>query len=101
MPPLLHRRVRAKGFAPAHVAEVGVFLPEDSNVYGWITSGVRATLVEADPLTVDKIRAIPTGPQGPFARDVPTTAVVIEKAEVLAPAAAPAEAAATPTPPAG
>jgi FkbM family methyltransferase len=57
MPPLLHRRVRAKGFAPAHVAEVGVFLPEDSNVYGWITAGVRATLVEADPLTVDKIRA--------------------------------------------
>jgi FkbM family methyltransferase len=38
------------------VAEVGVFLPEDSNVLGWILSGVRATLVEADPVTVARIR---------------------------------------------
>jgi cyclophilin family peptidyl-prolyl cis-trans isomerase len=44
--------------------------------------------------TVDKIRAIETGPQGPFARDVPKTPVVIESAEVLAaaPVAAPDEA---------
>ncbi len=61
-------------------------------VFGKVVEGME---------TVDKIRAIPTGPQGPFARDVPTTAIVIEKAEVLAPAAAPAEAVATPTPPAG
>ncbi len=41
---------------------------------------------------VDRIRATPTGPQGPFAKDVPVTAVVIERAEVVAaPAAAPAE----------
>lgn len=33
---------------------------------------------------VDKIRAIPTGGQGPFHSDVPTQAVVIERAEVLA-----------------
>ncbi|HEU4663885.1 MAG TPA: peptidylprolyl isomerase [Dokdonella sp.] len=32
---------------------------------------------------VDKIRATPTGAQGPFRSDVPTTAVVIEKVSVL------------------
>ena len=57
MPPLLHRRVQAKGFVPAHVGEVGVHLPAQSNVYAWITSGVRATLVEADPVTVREIHA--------------------------------------------
>ena len=43
---------------------------------------------------VDKIRAIPTGGQGPFHSDVPTQPIVIERAEVLAatPAAAPAAA---------
>jgi peptidyl-prolyl cis-trans isomerase A (cyclophilin A) len=54
---------------------------------------------------VDKIRAVETGPQGPFARDVPKTAIVIESAEILPPAAAaaPAEAApaAVPETPAG
>jgi peptidyl-prolyl cis-trans isomerase A (cyclophilin A)/peptidyl-prolyl cis-trans isomerase B (cyclophilin B) len=33
--------------------------------------------------TVDKIKAIPTGPQGPFQGDVPQTPVVIEKASVV------------------
>lgn len=32
---------------------------------------------------VDKIRAVPTGPQGPFRSDVPTTPVVIEQATLL------------------
>ncbi len=43
---------------------------------------------------VDKIRAIPTGGQGPFHSDVPPQPIVIERAEVLAatPAAAPAAA---------
>ena len=43
---------------------------------------------------VDKIRAIPTGGQGPFRSDVPTQAVVIERTEVIeapAPPAAEAE----------
>lgn len=57
MPAQLHRRVQAKGFTPTHVGEVGVHLPTDSNVYEWITAGVRATLVEADPLTVQQIHA--------------------------------------------
>lgn len=42
---------------------------------------------------VDRIRAIPTGGQGPFRTDVPTQAVVIERAEVLEPAVAPADSA--------
>lgn len=32
---------------------------------------------------IDKIRAVPTGGQGPFRTDVPTQAVVIERAELL------------------
>ena len=32
---------------------------------------------------VDKIKAVPTGPQGPFKSDVPTTPVVIEKISVI------------------
>ena len=32
---------------------------------------------------VDKIKAVPTGPQGPFKSDVPTTPVVIEKISVV------------------
>lgn len=47
---------------------------------------------------IDKIRAIPTGGQGPFRTDVPTQTVVIERAEVLA---APAAAEAAPDAPAG
>ena len=52
---------------------------------------------------VDKIRAVETGPQVPFARDVPKTAIVIESAEILpaAAAAAPAEAAPAATPETG
>ena len=47
---------------------------------------------------VDRIRAVPTAAQGPFAKDVPMQAVVIERAEILA---APAEPAAAEAPAAG
>ena len=59
----------------------------DQNAFTW-GYAVFGKVVEGME-TVDKIRALETGPQGPFARDVPKTAAVIEKAEVL-PAAAPA-----------
>lgn len=39
-----------------HVCEVGVYLPETSNIINFIRDGVRATLVEADPETVEKIK---------------------------------------------
>ena len=45
---------------------------------------------------VDRIRAIPTGAQGPFRTDVPTQPVVIERAEVLSAPTAPAVTAAPP-----
>lgn len=51
----IYRRLSAKGFWPAHVAEVGVYRPEFSNVYDYIVRGVRCTLVEPDP---DCARAI-------------------------------------------
>lgn len=43
-------------------------------VFGKVVSGLDV---------VDKIKAVQTGAQGPFRSDVPATAVVIEKAEVV------------------
>ena len=43
-------------------------------VFGQVVSGMDV---------VDKIKAVPTGPKGPFRSDVPTTDVVIEKVEIL------------------
>ena len=43
-------------------------------VFGKVTAGLDV---------VDKIRALPTGAQGPFRSDVPTTPVIIEKVTVL------------------
>jgi peptidyl-prolyl cis-trans isomerase A (cyclophilin A) len=72
----------------------------DQNGFTW-GYAVFAKVVEGMD-TVDKIRAIETGPQGPFARDVPKTAVVIESVEVLpAAAAAPAATDAAAPPKAG
>lgn len=49
MPPLLFSKVQSAGLPVTHACEVGVYLPEQSNVLGWIESGVRTTLVECDP----------------------------------------------------
>lgn len=43
-------------------------------VFGKVTSGADI---------IDKIKAVPTGAQGPFKSDVPTTPVVIEKVSVI------------------
>lgn len=43
-------------------------------VFGKVTAGLDV---------VDKIKAVPTGPQGPFRSDVPTAAVVIEKVTLV------------------
>lgn len=53
---LIYRRLSRKGFKPAHVAEVGVYLPETSNILDYIRQGIRATLVEADPRCAEAIR---------------------------------------------
>jgi len=39
---------------PLHVCEVGVYVPDTSNVLGFIRDGVRTTLVEADPQIVEQ-----------------------------------------------
>jgi len=73
----------------------------DQNSFTW-GYAVFGKVVEGME-TVDKIRAVETGPQGPFAQDVPKVAVVIERAEVLsaAPAAATPPPATPPAAPAG
>lgn len=43
-------------------------------VFGKVIAGLEV---------VDKIKAVPTGPQGPFRSDVPTTAIVIEKVSLV------------------
>lgn len=53
----LYKKLRAKGFRPAHVAEVGVYMPETSNVYDYIEAGIRTTLVEPDPASIRRIEA--------------------------------------------
>jgi FkbM family methyltransferase len=52
---LIYTRLKKRGIHFKHVCEVGVYLPETSNVIDFIKEGVRATLVEADPDTVKKI----------------------------------------------
>ena len=54
---LLYRRVNAKGFRPSHVAEVGVWHPNTSNIYQFINDGVRTTLVEPDPKSIALIKS--------------------------------------------
>ncbi|MFM8179291.1 MAG: FkbM family methyltransferase [Candidatus Kapaibacterium sp.] len=53
----LYTRVKAAGIAVYHACEVGVYLPHTSNILGFIDEGMRATLVEADPATVEKLHA--------------------------------------------
>lgn len=52
----LYNKCTSKGLIFKHAAEVGVYLPETSNILKFIEDGIRATLVEADPEYVIKIR---------------------------------------------
>jgi FkbM family methyltransferase len=54
---LLFRKVDMKGFEPRHVAEVGVYRPEISNVCDYTVRDVRTTLVEPDPASIQRIEA--------------------------------------------
>jgi FkbM family methyltransferase len=53
----LHEYASAESIPVAHVCEIGVYLPEYSNVAGWIERSVRTTLVECDPRTVAALEA--------------------------------------------
>lgn len=52
---LLFVKLQNSGFTPAHVAEVGVYLPQTCNVLDFAKDGVRTTLVEANPRIVNII----------------------------------------------
>ena len=60
------------------------FVAEQNGLWGYAVFG---SVVEGMEV-IDRIRAIPTGGQGPLPRDVPTEPVVIESAELLAEPAA-------------
>lgn len=51
----LSQRLTSKGYTPSHVCEVGVYLPETCSVRPYILVGKKATLVEANPVVVEKI----------------------------------------------
>lgn len=52
----LFNKLRQKGFLPTHAAEVGVYHPETSNIYNYITNNTRCTLIEPDPDSINRIR---------------------------------------------
>ncbi|MCH8028298.1 MAG: FkbM family methyltransferase [candidate division Zixibacteria bacterium] len=54
---LLYRRLKAKGFRPSHVAEIGVWHPQTSNVYQYIQDSIRTTLVEPEPISIAMIKS--------------------------------------------
>lgn len=52
----IFKKLQKKGFKATHVAEIGVWHPETSNIYDYIKRGVRCTLVEPDPKSIKLIR---------------------------------------------
>ncbi|MFC1476165.1 FkbM family methyltransferase [Candidatus Zixiibacteriota bacterium] len=52
----IYQKLTRKGFKPQHVAEIGVYFPETSNVYDYIRAGIKCTLVEPNPESVEKIK---------------------------------------------
>ncbi|XZF16460.1 FkbM family methyltransferase [Chitinophagaceae bacterium MMS25-I14] len=55
-PKQIYVKLKSRDITPTHVCEVGVYLPETSNIIDFIKDGIKATLVEADPVTVEKIK---------------------------------------------
>jgi FkbM family methyltransferase len=53
----IYEKLLSKKIGFKHVCEVGVYIPETSNILEFIEAGVRATLVEADPDVSQKIVA--------------------------------------------
>lgn len=51
----LFNKLSAKGFTPSHAAEVGVYHPETSNIYNYISNNTRCTLIEPDPDSIKRI----------------------------------------------
>lgn len=54
----LYKKLLAKKITFNHVCEVGVYVPETSNVLDFIKDNVKATLVEADPEIAEQIKRV-------------------------------------------
>jgi len=53
---MLYSKVTCKGYSPSHVAEVGVWHPINSNISRFIDEGIKTTLVEPDPESIQLIK---------------------------------------------
>jgi len=53
----LFKRCKSKNLSFNHVCEVGVYLPQTSNILEFILEGIKTTLVEPDPKNVKAIKA--------------------------------------------
>lgn len=53
---LLFKRVEEKNLSIKHVCEVGVYLPQTSNILNFIQNGIKATLVEPDKNNIEAIK---------------------------------------------
>ena len=54
--PKLYHMCKKINFTPAHVVEVGCYMPETSNVLGFISDGLKTELFEPDPICISRIR---------------------------------------------
>lgn len=52
----IFKKLCKKGFAPSHVAEVGVYHPETSNIYDYVQMGVKTTFVEPNMSSIELIK---------------------------------------------
>lgn len=46
---LFYSKIKKKGYKAKNICEVGVFLPQASNILGFIQDNIETTLIEADP----------------------------------------------------
>ena len=53
----MFKKLSKKGFIPRHAAEVGVYHPKTSTIYDYIVQGVKCTLVEPNPGSIELIKA--------------------------------------------
>lgn len=54
-PKRFYNKLKLKNYCPNHVCEVGVYLPQESNVIDFINEDIETTLIEADPEYVKNI----------------------------------------------
>lgn len=53
----LYKKIKSKDYNPENICEVGVYLPQESNLLNFINEDIKTTLVEANPEYVKNIRS--------------------------------------------